>query len=173
MPKKAARVACSSSERDCRSCASFDTCEGKTLSINSRPCSVNSTRMPRRSSGSGMRFSRSFSASRSTVWSSFPMSPSSSERVRSVKAGTALPHGAGSSAHQSSSGSGRIVQRQASANRSATMSNIHELRLARTVDDLDEALHFYHHALDLPIVGQWSTSEVGASSWPSARQRSN
>ena len=39
------------------------------------------------------------------------------------------------------------------------MSNIHELRLALTVDDLDEALHFYHHALGLPIVGHWSTSE--------------
>ena len=42
---------------------------------------------------------------------------------------------------------------------SAVMSYIHELRLALTVDDLDEALHFYHHALGLPIVGQWSSLE--------------
>lgn len=39
------------------------------------------------------------------------------------------------------------------------MANIHELRLTLTVDDLDVARHFYHHALGLPIVGQWSTSE--------------
>ena len=34
------------------------------------------------------------------------------------------------------------------------MSNIHELRFALTADGLDEALHFYHQALGLPIVGQ-------------------
>ncbi|MDQ2715626.1 MAG: VOC family protein [Chloroflexota bacterium] len=36
---------------------------------------------------------------------------------------------------------------------------IHELRIALTVDDIDTALHFYHHALGLPVVQQWSTPE--------------
>jgi len=65
LPNRAARVDCSSGERDCRSRSSFDTCEARALSISLRPCSVNSTRMPRRSSGSGIRLTRPFSVSRS------------------------------------------------------------------------------------------------------------
>ena len=38
-------------------------------------------------------------------------------------------------------------------------SPILELRLALTVDDLDRAFHFYHHALGLHFVQQWSTPE--------------
>ncbi len=37
--------------------------------------------------------------------------------------------------------------------------SIRELRIALTVDDIDTALHLYHHALGLPMVQQWRTPE--------------
>ncbi len=63
--RRTARVCCSSLERGWRSRASFATCAISARSMSSRPCCVNSTRMPRRSSGSGTRLTSPFSVSRS------------------------------------------------------------------------------------------------------------
>src|SRR5258708_1304740 len=64
LPRRTARVCCSSLERGWSSRASFATCAISALSMSSRPCSVNSNRMPRRSSGSGMRLTSPFPSSR-------------------------------------------------------------------------------------------------------------
>ncbi len=63
--RRTARVYRSSVERGWRSRASFATCEVRAASTSVHPCSVNSTRIPRRSSGSGTRLTRPFSVSRS------------------------------------------------------------------------------------------------------------
>ena len=108
--RRTARVYCSSLERGWRSRASFPTCEISALSMSSRPCWSIRPECHADLQDQGHASRALFLLVGRCGWSSFRMSPSSSERGRWARAGTVFLHGAGSPAYRSSSGSGRIAQ---------------------------------------------------------------